>query len=163
MMNTRKITLAALFIAIGVVSANLVYIPVGFTKCFPVQHALNVLMAVALGTRYALGGAFCIATLRILLGTGSLLAYPGSIIGAFLAGWLYRRTGNLYGAVIGEIFGTGILGALAAYPMAAFLLNSDAGAFFFVMPFLVSTIGGSVIALILLRTPFKSVLRQFIR
>ena len=52
MMETRKLTFTALFIAVGVLSAHLVYIPVGVAKCFPVQHAVNVLLAVLLGTRY---------------------------------------------------------------------------------------------------------------
>jgi energy coupling factor transporter S component ThiW len=162
-MTTKKMTMAAMFIAVGVLSAHLIYIPVGFAKCFPIQHAINVMLAVLIGTRYAVGSAFCISTLRILLGTGSVLAYPGSMIGAFLSGWLYKKTGSLYGAVIGEIIGTGILGGLLSYPIAAYLLNSNAGAFFFVLPFLVSTTGGSLIAYAICRTPIKNVFKEFIR
>lgn len=42
-MNTKKLTLAAMFISLGVVLGNLIYIPVGVSKCFPVQHTVNIL------------------------------------------------------------------------------------------------------------------------
>ena len=150
-MKTRKLTLAALLIAIGTLSAHLIYIPAGVSRCFPVQHAINVIGAVLLGPGYALSIGFLIATLRNLLGTGSLLAYPGSMIGALLAGLAYARFKNVPAAMVGEIFGTGILGGLAAWVIAAFVLGSKAAAWFFIPPFLISTIGGSVIAGMLLK------------
>lgn len=157
-MQIRKITYTAIFMAIGVLSAHLVYIPIGISKCFPIQHVINILLAVLLGTRYSVSAAFGISLLRNILGTGSLLAFPGSMIGAALAGIVYRRTNSIWGAIVGEVFGTGILGALVAYPVANFLIGSQVGAFFFVVPFLVSTAGGSVIAYILWKTPVTSVL-----
>lgn len=36
-MNIHKLTLAALLVAIGTLSAHLVYIPAGASKCFPVS------------------------------------------------------------------------------------------------------------------------------
>ena len=48
-MQTRKLTSAALLIAIGTLSAHLIYIPAGVSKCFPVQHAINVMGAVRTG------------------------------------------------------------------------------------------------------------------
>ena len=159
-METRKLTFAALFMAVGVLSAHLVYIPVGVSKCFPVQHAINVLLAVLLGTRYSVGAAFGVSVLRNILGTGSLLAFPGSMIGAALAGILYKRTNHILGAVIGEIVGTGIIGGLVAYPMAKVFLGSGVGALFFVVPFLVSTVGGSLIAWGLYHTPVASFVQE---
>ncbi|HMM19140.1 MAG TPA: energy coupling factor transporter S component ThiW [Selenomonadales bacterium] len=159
-MSIRKLTFTALFITIGVVSAHLVYIPVGVAKCFPVQHAINVLLAVLLGTRYSVSAAFGISLLRVLLGTGSLLAFPGSMFGAALAGILYKRTNHILGAVIGEIVGTGVIGGLAAYPVAKFLVGSPVGAFFFIIPFLISTAGGSLIAYLLYQTPLTARLRE---
>lgn len=162
-MNTRKMTIAAMFIAVGVLSAHLVYIPVGFAKCFPVQHAINVLLAVILGMRYAATSAFGIALLRNLLGTGSIFAFPGSIIGAALSGYLYKKTNSLYGAIAGEVIGTGIIGGLLSYPIATYMMGSNVGAFFFVMPFLISTIGGSAIAYVICKTPIKNVFEEFTR
>lgn len=158
-MQLQKMTFTALFIAIGALSAHLVYIPVGIAKCFPVQHAINVLLAVLLGTRYSVSAAFGISLLRNIFGTGSLLAFPGSLIGAALAGILYKRTNHIFGAILGEIIGTGILGSLVAFPVAKYIIGSEVGALFFVIPFLVSTTGGSVIAYLLYRTPITAFFR----
>lgn len=159
-METRKLTFTALFMAIGVLSAHLIYIPVGVSKCFPVQHAINILLAVLIGTRYSVGAAFGVSVLRNILGTGSLLAFPGSMIGAALSGILYTRTNSIWGAVIGEIVGTGIIGGLIAFPVAKYFLGSGVGAMFFVVPFLVSTVGGSALALVLYHTPMTSFLQD---
>lgn len=159
-MDIRRLTFTALFMAIGVVSAHLVFIPIGVAKCFPIQHAINILLAVLLGTRYSVSAAFGISLLRNLLGTGSLLAFPGSMVGAALAGIVYKRTNSLLGAVVGEIIGTGILGALAAYPVANLLVGTQVGAFFFVAPFLISTTGGSIIAYLIYQTPVTAYFRQ---
>lgn len=159
-MEIRKLTVTALFVAIGVLTAHLVYIPVGIAKCFPVQHAINVLLAVLLGPRFSVSGAFTISLARNLLGTGSLLAFPGSMIGAFLAGVAYKKTGSLLAAILGELIGTGVIGALVAFPVAKFFLGSSAGALFFVVPFLVSSAGGCLIAWALYKTPVAGYLRE---
>ena len=65
-MQTRKLTSAALLIAIGTLSAHLIYIPAGVSKCFPVQHAINVMGAVLLGPDYAVAIGFIIACLRFM-------------------------------------------------------------------------------------------------
>lgn len=151
-MQVKKLTSAALLIAIGTLSAHLIYIPAGVSKCFPVQHAINVLGAVLLGPDYAVAIAFVISCLRNMFGTGSLLAFPGSMIGALLAGLAYKQCRNLPAAMTGEIIGTGILGGLTAWLIASTLLGSKAVAWFFIPPFLVSTIGGSIIAGLLLKS-----------
>ena len=159
-METKKLTFTALFMAVGVLSAHLVYIPVGVAKCFPVQHAINVLLAVFLGTRYSVGAAFGVSVLRNILGTGSLLAFPGSMFGAALSGFLFSRTGNIWGAIVGEIIGTGIIGGLVAFPVAKVFLGSGVGAMFFIVPFFVSTTGGSLIAWVLYHTPVTAFLQD---
>ena len=151
-MQVKKLTSAALLIAIGTLSAHLIYIPAGVSKCFPVRHAINVLGAVLLGPDYAVAIAFVISCLRNMFGTGSLLAFPGSMIGALLAGLAYKQWRNLPAAMTGEIIGTGILGGLTAWLIASTLLGSKAVAWFFIPPFLVSTIGGSIIAGLLLKS-----------
>lgn len=159
-MQVRKLTFTALFIAIGVISAHLIYIPVGVSRCFPVQHAINILLAVLLGTKYSVSAAFGTSMLRNIFGTGSLLAFPGSMIGAALSGYLYKKTNHILGAVVGEIVGTGLLGGMVAFPIAKYLIGSQVGAFFFVVPFLVSTTGGSIIAYALYKTPIAAFLRE---
>ncbi|MFZ5942852.1 MAG: energy coupling factor transporter S component ThiW [Bacillota bacterium] len=150
-MATKKLTFSALLVAIGTLLGHLIYIPAGVAKCFPVQHTINVLSAVLLGPGYAVANAFVISLLRNILGTGSPLAFPGSMLGALLAGFLYTRYKKNSAAVAGEIFGTGILGGIAAYPIAKYVLGSEAAVFFFVTPFLVSTIGGSIIGLFIIK------------
>ncbi|MFC7393890.1 energy coupling factor transporter S component ThiW [Scopulibacillus cellulosilyticus] len=149
-MSARKLTFSALFIAIGTLTSNMIFIPIGMSKITPIQHIINVLSAVVLGPGYAVVNAFMISLLRNLLGTGSLLAFPGSMIGACLAGVLYVITKRKIFAVFGEVLGTGIIGAIASFPIAKFLLGQNVAAFFFVVPFLMSTVCGSLIAWVVL-------------
>lgn len=99
---------------------------------------VNILCAVFLGRYAGVSVAFCASTLRLLLGLGSILAYPGSMFGALLAGLVYHRTGSLLLTLGAEVFGTGILGGLSAYPLAILVLSKTAGqiAFYtYVVPF----------------------------
>ena len=111
-MKTKKMAISAMFIAVGVLAGNIIYIPVGASKCFPVQHTLNILAAVFLGPAYGVINAFCISLLRNFMGTGSLLAFPGSMVGAFLAGMIYKMTKNTWATAVAEVVGTGVLGGL---------------------------------------------------
>ncbi|GAU76205.1 energy coupling factor transporter S component ThiW [Fusibacter sp. 3D3] len=151
MKSTQKLTYSGVLIALGVVTGSLFYIPIGVAKAFPIQHLINVVSAVLLGPVWAIGNAFCISLLRNIMGTGSLLAFPGSMIGALLAGILFHKTHKMHFALLGEVFGTGVLGALLSYPIAKSLLGIDKGAFFFVAPFMLSTIAGSLIAYAMLK------------
>ena len=139
--QVRKLVLAALLIAVGVVCSPL-SIPVGASKCFPVQHMVNVLAAVMLGPWYGTGMAFITSLIRVLVGTGSLLAFPGSMCGALLCGLLYQRFKNLPLTYVGEVFGTSVIGGLLAYPVATLIMSQEAALFAYVVPFLVSTVGG---------------------
>ena len=113
-----------------------------------------------LGPDYAVAIAFIISCLRNMFGTGSLLAFPGSMIGALLAGLAYKRWQSIPAAMAGEVFGTGILGGLVAWLIASTLLGSKAVAWFFIPPFLVSTIGGSIIAGLLLKSGLLAQLKM---
>ncbi len=150
MEKTRKLTLTAMMVAIGTMTSNFFFIPIGFTKVFPVQHFLNVLSAVLLGPYYAVLQAFSVSLLRNLMGTGSLFAFPGSMVGALLASLLFLKTRKLYMAFAGEVFGTGILGAILAYPIAAVLLGQKATLFGFIPLFIFSSIAGALIGAIVL-------------
>ena len=110
-MNTKvkKLVVAAMLVAIGFSLSGFSF-PVGASKCFPIQHLMNVVSGVVLGPAYSVLVAFCISLLRNLAGTGSLLAFPGSMVGAFLCGMMYRYTKKLILAYAGEVFGTAVLG-----------------------------------------------------
>ncbi|MDF2880700.1 MAG: energy coupling factor transporter component ThiW [Clostridiaceae bacterium] len=150
-MKTRKLTFSALLTAIGVIAGNIIFIPVGVSKCFPVQHTINVLSAVILGPYYGVAIAFCISLIRNMVGTGSLLAFPGSMIGALLAGVIFYKTKNVMATAAAEVFGTGILGGLLAFPISYFVLGKKVAALFYVAPFLISTVGGSIIAYFIIK------------
>lgn len=148
--NIRKLTIAGVLVAVAVVG-SLFSIPVLGAKCSPVQHMVNVLGVVLLGPGYAVGMAFAAALIRNLLGLGSLLAFPGSMIGALLCGVAYKLCPKLPAAYAGEVFGTGILGGLSSYPIAAVLMgNTKAALFTFVPSFLISTAVGAAISVLVL-------------
>ena len=150
MQNTKKLTLSGVLTAIAVVG-SLFYVQVFGAKCSPVQHMVNVIAAVVLGPWYAVGMAFVASLLRNLLGLGSILAFTGSAIGALLCGLLYKACPKLPVAYIGEVFGTGILGAMASYPLAAWLMNNkDSALFTFVPSFMLSTAVGAFISVLVL-------------
>lgn len=155
MKNLVKIVLTGLFAALGVVLSPF-YIPTGLAKCFPIQSMLNVLAAVLLGPVYAVAMAFITSLIRVILGTGSFLAFPGSMIGALVSALLYKHFRKLWSAYIGEFLGTGLLGAIAAYPVAAFLLFAKAAIFTYVIPFMVSSFVGSAISILLLEILAKT-------
>lgn len=145
---TLKLSLSGVLIALGVVLSAF-YIPIGGAKCFPVQHLINILSAILLGPLYAVLNAFVISLLRNMLGLGSLLAFPGSMIGALFAGLIYQKFHQHRLACLGELFGTGIIGGLVAAPFAILLMGKEVGLFFFVVPFVLSSLAGSLIALVL--------------
>ena len=146
--NTKKLALAGVLCAVAVVGSMFSF-PVFGSKCAPVQHMVNVLCAVLLGPWYGVAVAFVASLLRNLQGLGILMAIPGSMCGALLCGIVYHKTKNLLATLCGEVFGTGIIGGLLAWPVAVFLMGKAAGdiAFYaYIVPFLVSTVGGSIIA-----------------
>lgn len=155
-----NMAISGILIAIAVVFGTF-SIPVFGGKMSPVQHFVNVVCAVLLGPGFAVGNAFIASLIRNILGTGSLLAFPGSMAGALLAGILFKRFKKLELALAGEVIGTGILGALLAYPVAAFLMGKECAAFVYIVPFSISCIGGAVIAYAFLKLPIvKNLLLQ---
>lgn len=150
--NIKKLAIAGVFCAVAVVG-SLFSFPVFGSKCSPVQHMVNIMCAVLLGPGYGFGAAFAAALIRNLLGLGSLMAFPGSMFGALVCGVVYMKTRNIPGTLIGEVFGTAILGGLCAYPIAIFLMGQSAAglAFYaYIIPFLISTAGGAVISAVLI-------------
>ena len=154
--KTQKLTYTAIIAAITTVSSSVIYIPVGFAKIFPIQHFANILSAVLLGPWYAVIQAFLSSTLRNMLGTGSIFAYPGSMIGAFLAAILYSKTKKLGMAALGEVVGTGIFGAMATYPIAVLFLGQEATLFGLVPAFMISSFTGALMGYALLKVLIRN-------
>ena len=132
--SLRKWIFSALLVAAGVLLSPLFSFPLGVTRAFPLQHMINIFLAVLCGTRFSTSAAFGTALIRNILGTGSLLAFPGSMIGAFLSGYLYSKTQKL------------------SYPIAALLMGSSKGALFYVSLFSISCGAGCVIAFCVLKS-----------
>ena len=152
----KKLTLTAMITALTTLTSSFIFIPAGFAKIFPIQHLANVLTAVLLGPAYAVTQAFLVSIIRNMTGTGSIFAFPGSMIGALLAAILYRKTQNLKFACLGEVIGTGILGSLACYPLATLLLGEKAALFVFLPAFMFSSFAGAILAFILLKILLKN-------
>ena len=154
--NTKKLALAGVLTALAIVGSFLSF-PIAGSKCAPVQHMVNIFAAVLLGPGWGVGIAFCASLLRNILGIGSLMAFPGSMIGALCCGLVYKKCKNLSLTCLEEALGTGILGGIAAYPVALFLMGAaPAGLFIYVIPFLISTVAGSILAFLLISVFQKS-------
>lgn len=150
--NTKKLATASILCAVAVVG-SLFSFPVFGSKCAPVQHMVNIICAVLLGPAYGVGAAFVASLIRNLLGLGSLMAFPGSMFGALLCGLVYKKTGNIAATLVGEVFGTAVLGGLCAYPVAIYFMGQSAAAIAFyayIIPFFVSTAGGAAISAVLI-------------
>ena len=155
-LTVKKTATAAMLVALTVAMSGF-SIPIGASRCYPIQHLVNVVCAVFLGPVYGVMAAFCTSFIRNLMGTGSLLAFPGSMVGALLCGLIYQKTGNLLLTYIGEVVGTGLLGGMLCYPVAVLIMgNSEAALFTYVMPFFMSTACGTVMAAILVAALEKS-------
>ena len=142
--TTKKLALAGVLTALAIVG-SFISVPVAGSKCAPVQHMVNILAAVTLGPAWGVGIAFCASLLR------NLMAFPGSMVGALCCGLVYKKCHILSLTCLAEAIGTGFLGALAAYPVALYLMGiAPAGLFVYVVPFLISTVAGSILAFILI-------------
>lgn len=154
--KTHKLTLTAMFVAMGTLSSHLFFIPLGFAKAFPIQHLINVLSVVLLGPYYAVAQALAVSVLRNMMGTGSIFAFPGSMIGALVAALIFAKTRKIYMAFFGEVIGTGIIGALASYPLAALVLGQEATLFGFMPAFIISSLVGACLGAVLLAVFLKN-------
>lgn len=148
--TTRKLALAGVLTAVAV-AGSLLSFPIAGSKCAPAQHMVNILAAVTLGPWWSVGIAFCASLLRNLMGLGTLMAFPGSMVGALCCGVVYAAVKNLPLTCLAEAIGTGVLGGLAAYPVAKLLMGAEpAGLFVYIIPFLISTVAGSILAFVLI-------------
>ncbi len=141
---TRPLVLAALFAGLGVLLSSFA-VPVGASRVFPFQHAINAVAGVLLGPWWAAGSALVTATLRFSLGTGSLFAFPGSPFGALAVGLAYRFLRRDEAALfepVGTVFIGATLGALLISP---FLGAAGGGLIALMIAFAVSSVPGAAI------------------
>jgi energy-coupling factor transport system ATP-binding protein len=149
---TRRSAYAVVLVAMGVALAPYTSIPAGIAKINPTQHFINVLAAVLLGPGWAVGIAGVVAVLRNAMGLGTLLAFPGGMIGALLAGLFYRYQPRLFAAAVGEVVGTGLIAPVVCALLVAPVLMARAIPLLALVPsFLLSTLAGAVLGVLALR------------
>jgi energy coupling factor transporter S component ThiW len=146
----KKMALAAMFAAAAVLLSGFSF-PVGPSRCFPFQHAANVVAGVVLGPWWAVGSAFVASAIRNLLGTGTILAFPGSMFGALavgLAADLLPRKRRLLAAAA-EPVATSLLGAWVS---SLIMASAGKGAMFSLLStaFFASSAPGAVIGFLTL-------------
>jgi energy coupling factor transporter S component ThiW len=138
-----KLTVLSMLVALGVVISPILRIE---GMC-PMAHFINITCAVLLGPWYALLCATTIGVLRMVLMGIPPLALTGAVFGAVLSGLLYRASGGkLICAVIGEVIGTGLIGAIVSYPVMALLYGKTGLTWMFYVPLFISgtLIGGTI-------------------
>ena len=147
---TKKMVLSAMFACMAFVLSTFVYFP----AMAPFQHFVNVMAAVVMGPWYACGAAFLCGVLRMMSGR-TIQAVTGAIFGPILGGLLYRKTHSIWMALVGEVIGTGIIGAVASYPLMKLFYGLDAQHWYYYIPFYTpsAVVGGAmgVAALLILQ------------
>ncbi|TLQ20229.1 energy coupling factor transporter S component ThiW [Lentilactobacillus parafarraginis] len=156
--TTYKMILTAILSAIGVVGGSMFEFTVGVAKVAPMQHLINLISGVLVGPWWAVTQAFITSLLRNILGTGTVLAFPGSMIGAFCVGWLFHKTQSLLVAACGELVGTGIIGAIVAYPLAQWLMGTTGALWLFIPSFFLSALVGVIVGYVILKAIWKRVI-----
>lgn len=138
-----KLVTLSMLVALGVVISPILRIE---GMC-PMAHFINIVCAVLLGPWYALLCATLIGVIRMMLMGIPPLALTGAVFGATLSGIFYRLSkGKLIYAVIGEVIGTGIIGAIISYPIMAFIYGKTGLTWLFYIPLFVcgTLIGGTI-------------------
>ena len=144
-----KMTFLAMMIAIGVVISPILRVE---GMC-PMAHLINIVCSVMMGPWYSLVCATLIGIIRMMFMGIPPLALTGAVFGAFLSGMLYRVSGGrMIFAEVGEVIGTGIIGAIVSYPVMAFLMGRGGLSLMFYVPsFICGTLIGGSVAFIFLK------------
>jgi energy coupling factor transporter S component ThiW len=138
-----KLVVLSMLVAIGVLISPILRVE---GMC-PMAHFINIVCSVFLGPWYSLLCATLIGIIRMATMGIPPLALTGAVFGALASGLLYRISkGRIVFAVLGEIIGTGIVGAIISYPVMTLLWNyENLTVFFYVPSFICGTlIGGSI-------------------
>ena len=158
--QTLRMTVLAMLIALGVVISPFLRVE---GMC-PMAHFINIVCSVLMGPWYSLLCATLIGIIRMLTMGIPPIALTGAVFGAFLSGVFYRLSkGNILFAVIGEVFGTGIIGAIASYPVMSILWGKEGLSWLFYVPsFIAGTlIGGSIALVFLKKLAANGMLKRF--
>ncbi len=149
-----KLVFLSMMIALGVVISPILRVE---GMC-PMAHFINVTCSVLLGPWYSLLCATVIGIIRMATMAIPPIALTGAVFGAFLSGVFYRASkGKIIFAVLGEIIGTGIIGAIASYPVMSLLWGKEGLSWLFYVPsFICGTLIGGAIAFLFLKKLAKN-------
>ena len=152
MKNSKKLLkmiVLSMLVALGVVISPILRVE---GMC-PMAHFINIVCSVLLGPWYSLLCATLIGIIRMATMGIPPIALTGAIFGAFLSGVFYRISkGKIIFAVLGEIIGTGIIGAIISYPVMNFIWGKEGLSWMFYVPsFICGTLIGGSIAYVFLR------------
>lgn len=157
-----KMVVLAMLVALGVVISPILRVE---GMC-PMAHFINIVCSVFLGPWYSLLCATLIGIIRMSIMGIPPLALTGAVFGALLSGLLYRASnGRLIFAVIGEVIGTGIIGAIASYPVMTLWWGYNNLTWMFYVPSFISgtLIGGSIAFLFLKKLAKTGLLSKYQR
>lgn len=165
----RKITLSSILSALALIISPFSWFAWGPTKAFPGQHLVNVIAGIILGPIWAVFIATIVGSIRIMLGLGTIFAYPGGIPGGFIVGLSYKflrkiirkRKITIIIASLTEIIGTVLIGGTISWyifdPLLGNILHSK---FLVLLPFYfgwaLSSIIGSLLGMIIVLTLDKT-------
>lgn len=144
----KKLSILAMMIAVDVVLSPLFRIE----GMAPMSSVVNVIAATFMGPLYTVLMALICGIIRMLVLSIPPLALTGAVFGAALASWLYAYYPKVWGAIMGEIIGTGLIGSLLSYPVMVWFTGSTNGLFWLVYTprFFGGSISGSIIAFLVL-------------
>ncbi|MEM1517805.1 MAG: energy coupling factor transporter S component ThiW [Nitrososphaerota archaeon] len=178
-MNSRTISMTIVLSILGLVLAPFVWFSFLGTKAFPGQHFVNSLAGVLIGPLYGVLVPLIVGTLRIMLGLGTIFAYPGGIPGVITVGLAYKLTKKSnnplikYSCAFAEPVGTVLIGGTLSLLIIAPLMNIEpqlailrqhgllAGLVIFWAGWAVSSVPGSVIAYLTLIMLSKALPQYF--
>ena len=155
-----RMLVLSMLVALGVVISPILR----FEGMCPMAHLINIVCSVLLGPWCSLLCASLIGIIRMAFLAIPPLALTGAVFGAFLSGVFYKISkGKILFAVIGEIIGTGIVGAIISYPVMAFLMGKEGLTWLFYVPSFVcgTLIGGSIAYIFLRKLSNSGLLSEF--
>jgi len=160
----KKLTLSSILSVLALIISPFAWFAWGPTKAFPGQHFVNAIAGIILGPTWAVFIATIVGTIRIMLGIGTIFAYPGGIPGGFIVGLSYKFLRKLTTkrkaimiASLTEPIGTVLIGGTISWyifdPLLGGILYSK---FLSLLPFyfgwIISSITGCLLGMIIVLT-----------
>ncbi|MGO1337576.1 MAG: energy coupling factor transporter S component ThiW [Leuconostoc fallax] len=149
----KKMVVAALLSGLSYALSTMITFP----NMAPFQHFVDVIAAILLGPWYATLSGLITGVARMSFEARPATSVVSILVAPALAAWLYRLTGKIWGAVLGEIVGVGVIGALLSYPVMKYIYGLDLKHFYYYMPFFIpSVVVGSILGGLMMYTFKKS-------